>query len=697
MKFSYNWIKKYVDVKLPPEKLAELLTLHSFETNILRRGKDFLLDCDILPNRAHDSLSHYGLAKEISVLTKKPLKALNLSFRATKNIKTADFLSVEIKDKNLCPRYRARVLDNVKIAASPKWLTEKLSEFNIKPHNNIVDILNYVMLEIGQPMHAFDYEKISNKKIIVKRAKSGEKIDTLDGSKYDLNENILIIADGKKPIAIAGIKGGFLTGISAKTKTIILESANFGPTIIRRARQTLDLNTDAAIRFSAGLDPNLTELGLNRACALIAEIVKDVKIAGADVDIYPKKFMARTIRLNLQYLNNLVGANFRPQFVKNVLESLGAKIKAIHKNSFLVTAPTARLDLEQEEDLIEEIARIYGYMNLESELPLGVLAVSKPEETNVLANKVKDILVSVGWSEVYNYSFIGKKNANENDTKSLIEIKNPISAEFKYLRPNLIYNLLKNVKNNFRFFGKMKFFEVGKVFFLKGRFGFEKEDGRLKPEERLTLSGILAVKEKKESLPGSIFFEVKSDLDVLLGGLGIVGYFYDSQNSKGDDHYLWHGGRTAAIKFGDEILGIVGEINPAILEILDIAGRAAVFNLDFLKIEKIAEEEKEFAPISKYPTVIRDIAFLVNKEIRVSEVLNVIYGAGADLVEDVDLFDYYEGGDLAVGRQDWPEGKKNLAFHIVYSSDHTLTDEEVRREEEKIKNSLIEKLDVEIR
>ncbi|MCX6813836.1 MAG: phenylalanine--tRNA ligase subunit beta [Candidatus Azambacteria bacterium] len=684
MKFSYNWLKKYIDIKLTPEKLAELLTLYSFESGVLSspRGGDAILDVDILPNRAHDSLSHYGLAKEIAALTKKSLKELKTEFLEDSKIKSSDFILVNVADKTLCPRYIAKVLPDVKVSPSPKWLQDELAKFNIKSHNNIVDILNYVMLEIGQPMHAFDYDKLEGGKIIVRKAKKGEKINTLDGGKYDLDENILVIADAKKPVAIAGIKGGLETGVSEKTKTIVIESANFEQSGIRKTNRTLGLNTDAAIRFSYGIDPNLAEFGLNRVCALIQEIISEVKITGDNVDIYPKKFLSRTIKLNLEYLNSLIGENIKPEFVKKTLELLGAKVKIAGKNLFLVAVPTIRLDLEIEEDLIEEVARLYGYMNLKSKMPMAAIAIPKGNDFNFLINKTRNILMGIGFSEVYNYSFFGNRDINGGDKKELIEIQNPISEDFRYLRSELVFNLLKNVKSNFRFFERVKFFEIGKIFSAKGG----SASGGKTPEEKLNLAGIYAVKNGKEIMAGKRFFEMKGDLDILFENLGISDCWYDPiiPNKR------WHPNRVAHIKHNKDSLGIIGEINPALLAVLDISGRVVMFNLDFEKLTKIAEEEREFSPISKYPAVIRDIAILVDRETRVSEVLNMIYGVGSKLVEDVDLFDYYEGEEL-------PEGKKNLAFHIVYQGNRTLLDKEVYREEKKIKDALVKELNAEIR
>lgn len=676
MKFSYNLLKKYTDIKLTPEKLAELLTAHSFECAVSEKtGGDVILNIDILPNRTHDALSHYSLAKEIAALTGKPIKKLNLKFSEDRKNKPNNFISINVVEKQLCPRYIVKVITDIKIGPAPKWLQDELVKFNINPHNNIVDILNYAMLEIGQPMHVFDYERLEGKKIIVRKAERGEKINTLDGGQYDLDESVLVIADGIKPVAIAGIKGGLETGVSEKTTTIVIESANFEQGGISKASKNLGLNTDASIRFAAGIDPNLTELGLNRVCALIQEIIPGSKIIGGTIDIYPKKSKPRNIKLNLEYLNKLIGEKIKPEFTKKTLESLGIKIFAKSKNSFLTAIPTERLDLEAEEDLIEEVARFYGYENLVGKMPIVAMTIPKKNDANIAINKARNILASIGFSETYNYSFIGEKEKDNGNENQLVEIQNPVSEDFKYLRPELSFGLLKNIKNNFRFSGEIKLFEIGNVF-----------SSQAKPKENLSLAGISAVKKDNEVLSGAKFFEMKGDLDALFESIGVA----DCQYAPTVSGKLWHPGRVARIERNNQILGIVGEVNPAILALLGISGRIAMFDIDFDRLIKITNEEREFSPIPKYPAVVMDISILVDKEILTSEVLNVIYGADVKLVKDARLFDYYEGEKLS-------ENKKNLAFHIVYQAERTLTDEDIRREEEKIKNALIQELKAEIR
>jgi len=290
MVFSYNWLQSFFKKKLPPPKeLAVLLTVHFAEVEEIRKeGKDFALDIDVKPSRAGDCFSHLGIAREISAITGLIYRSSTSIIRENKNIKAKDFVRVEVKDKNACPRYTARVVTDVKVFPSPKWIRERLKVCGLRPINNIVDIANYGMLETGQPLHAFDGEKLAGKKIIVRFAKKREKIVTLDEEKYDLNEDILVIADEKKPVAIAGIKGGKLPEIDNKTKIVVLESANFNPKVIRKGSKTIDLKTDASWRFEHGIDPNLTEIGINRAAFLIQKIAKG-KIAQGLIDFYPQK------------------------------------------------------------------------------------------------------------------------------------------------------------------------------------------------------------------------------------------------------------------------------------------------------------------------------------------------------------------------------------------------------------------------
>jgi len=617
MVFSYNWLQSFFKKKLPkPQKLAELLTMKAFEvTEVKKSGKDWTLDIDVLPNRASDCFSHLGIAREIAAITglayRGPTSVWSYRDRAS-----VSSVSVEVKDKLACPRYTAQVVMEVKVGPSPKWLRERLELCGLQSINNVVDVANYVMLETGQPLHAFDGEKLEGKKIIVRLARKGEKIITLDNQKFDLDQSILVIADAKKPVAIAGIKGGKGPGIDIKTKTVVLESANFNPRVIRRGSQKLGLKTDASLRFEHGLDPNLTELAINRAAYLIQELARG-KISKDFIDVYPKKVYPKRIKLDLDYVKSLLGEEISKKEIMKILRKLEFKCIENGSRYIVVEVPTFRLDVSIPEDLIEEIGRLYGYEKIPVAFPLANLVPPKKNAEVFWENMIKDILKEQGFVEVYNYSFVP-----EEQTSEAVQVLNPISSEYKYLRTSLVPGLFKNIQKNIHYFPEIRIFELGKVF-----------RGRL---EKKLLAGAISPTD---------FYYLKGVIDLLLEKLGISNVWYED-----------YGRKSALIKVDGQNLGCLTENS---------------FELDFNILQKFCSEEHEYRPLSKFPAAVRDLAVLVPLETKVAEVLNLINAAGGPLVRDVDLFDIYEGEEL-------PEGKKNLAFHIVYQSDQkTLTSDEV--------------------
>jgi len=677
MIFSYNWLQSFFKKKLPtPEKLAELLSLHFAEVEEIRKERpaggysDFVLDIDVRPNRAGDCFSHFGIAREIAAILNYKLQIPNGKLLEDRNLKAKDFVRVEVKDKRACPRYTARVIIDVKVQPSPKWLQERLKVCGLRPINNIVDIANYVMLETGQPLHAFDGEKLEEKTIIVRFAQKDEKITTLDEEKYDLDNDILVIADTKEPLAIAGIKGGKKAEITHRTKIVVLESANFNQRIIRRGSKKIDLKTDASWRFEHGIDPNLTEIAINRTASLIQEVAGG-RICQGLVDFYPKKLLPKKIKLDLNYVEGLLGVKILPQKIKNILKKLEFKVTEVRPLSkthqILVEVPTFRLDINIPEDLIEEIGRLYGYTNIPSIFPMASLI---PPERNLdifWEDVVKNILKEAGFTEVYNYSFCSKKDIDLfqfNQKKgALIEIENPTSFDYQYLRPSLIPNLLKNVATNQSFFREIRIFELGKVFQNK------------KLREKRMLTGLLT---------GEKFFETKGTIDLLLQKLGISDIWYDEYQPTPEESKLsiWKVKKCAEIKIGHEEIGFLGEISSKILETLKINEKITVFDIDFEKLATFASEETIYRPVSRYPAAIRDIAILVPSGVLVEEVLNKIEIAGGPLIRDIDLFDIYEGEEL-------PGGKKNLAFHLIYQSeDRTLSSKEIDEIQEKIIKTL---------
>lgn len=671
MNFSYNWLQSFFKKKLPrPEKLAELLTMHSFEVSEVKDlpgsgSKDRALDIDILPNRGSDCFSHLGIAREISAVTGFKYKTDTYKFKEDKGIKAKDFISIEVKDKTACPRYTARVITETKIGFSPKWMRERLEACGLKPINNIVDVVNYVMLETGQPLHAFDGEKLEDRKIIVRFAKEGEKIITLDGERYSLEKGILVIADTKKPMAIAGIKGGKAPEIDLKTRVVVLESANFDSRVIRRASKRIDLKTDASWRFEHGIDPNLTEIAINRAAFLIQEIAGG-RIAQGLIDLYPRKVFSKRIKLDLECVESLLGIKIPRQEIIAILESLDFKIKNLKSKIIEVEVPTFRLDVSTPENLVEEIGRIHGYQDIPARFPLAVLISPKSNLDIFWENLSKDILKEAGFTEAYNYSFISEKDREmfKYSKHELIEIGNPTSLDFQYLRPSLIPNLLKNIEKNFRNFAEIKIFELGKIFHHP-------------KTEKKALSGVMT---------GKVFYETKGTIDLLLNKLGISNTWFDEYRPTPEESKLsiWQPKKCAEIKVDREEIGFLGEISPRILDNLKITTEVIVFDIDFEKLSKLTSEEHEYRPISRFPSAVRDIAILVPREVKVAQVLNKIYDTGKELVRDVDLFDIYDGGEL-------PAGKKNLAFHIIYQAeDRTMTSEEIDGLQKKIISDLEE-------
>ncbi|MCD6115326.1 phenylalanine--tRNA ligase subunit beta [bacterium] len=700
MLFSYDWLQSFFPKKLPaPKKLAELLTLHSFEVQEIKKvDGDLVFDIDVTPNRS-DCFSHLGIARECSAFTNLKFKIpacragrQNAKLKEDKKRKIKDFIEVEVENKNDCLRYMGGVLLDVKVGESPEWIKKRLIACGVQPINNIVDIMNYTMLETGQPLHAFDLDKLKTQnpacrtgrhslklktKIIIRRAKRGEKIKTLDDKEYILDKNILVIADQEKPLAIAGIKGGKAAEITSKTKNIFIESANFAPTLIRRASRSLNLRTDASFRFEHGLDPNLAEEGLKKAVLLVQEIAEGT-VAGKRIDIYSKKVKPKKIKIYLSKLEKLSGIKIPAKEVKTVLKRLNFKIIKEKGDLIEVEIPTYRQDLVIPEDLIEEILRIYGYEKINSCPPQISLTFPQKNPELSAQRKVKEILKELGFTEVYNYSFISKEDTRFFNKEYIVELENPVSEKFQYLRPSLLVNLLKNAKHNLKFFEAFKMFEVGKIFQKQGS----------KILEKRTLAGIIVGEKKEEG-----FFVLKGYIDSLFDSLGITDWFYDEFQPRPEDmkKLFWHINKSAEIKVNQEKIGFLGEVSERILHHFDIRVPIYAFEMDFEKLIEFITEEKEYQEIPKFPSAVRDIALLVPMYEKTENVQKKIFAAGGDLLIDVDLFDIYFGEGL-------PEGKKNLAFHLIFQAkDRTLSSEEIDNLMKKIIYSLEENPEWEVR
>ncbi|MEA3452981.1 MAG: phenylalanine--tRNA ligase subunit beta [Patescibacteria group bacterium] len=674
MLFSYEWLQSFFKKKLPaPEKLAEILTLHSFEVEEIKKNRnDLVFDLDITANRAADCFSHIGIARECAALVNLKLQIPDCKIKEGKE-EIKNFIKAEVKDKKDCLRYTGRVIKGIKVKESPKHIKDRLKSCGLDPINNIVDAANYVMLEFGQPLHVFDLDKIGDSKIIVRRARNNEKIETLDDKAYKLDESILVIADSKKPLAIAGMKGGKGSAIDSKTKNIFLESANFDPLLIRKTSKKLALKTDASFRFEHGMDSNMTEIAVDRLANLINELAGG-EIAKHRVDIFSGKTPFKKIKLDLRQAEKLLGIKISKNEVIKILKSLGFEIDS----SLQVKVPSNRPDIKENYDLIEEIGRIYGYEKIKPVFPILELMPAHKNERIVWKKRAKNILTTSGFFEVYNYSFISKK-AGDYLNSNLVELENPFSEQFYYLRPNLLINLLDNISHKENYSQrkeKIQIFELGTVFKEKAS----------KIEEKKMLAGVIFGDTND-------FYILKGVIDNLLNGLGISDIFYDNFEATPDDSQkaLWNLNKSAEIKINGKEIGFLGELSSRVLSVLGVKISVVAFEIDFDKLIKFCSEEQEYLAISKFPSAVRDVAILLPSRVRVADVLNIINITGGDLIQDVDLFDIYEGGKLA-------EGRKSLAFHIVFQSqDKTLSGKEIDKLFQKIIKALEENADWEVR
>lgn len=628
MKFSYSLIEKFVKPKSKDE-LVNTLRMKAFDCDVLT-GDTF--DAEIPHNRYADAASHIGVAREYAAAVKKDIKepAVKDPFEKKSDIK------VTIKNEKLCARYSAVEYELGKKGTTPAWMKKALESCGLRPIHPVVDILNYVMLEVGQPLHAFDADKLHGG-IIVRNAKDREKITTIDGQKFTLNKDILVIADEKQAHAIAGIKGGKVSEVGAKTKRIIIEAANFDGPFTYKAQRKLDLITDASNRFAHGISPHLTELGQARTRVLLEEIL-DANYIGA-VDVYPKPQNKAIIGFSIKKANKLIGMEFGKNEIVNHLTRLGFKISPAKNKSddFLVEVPPLRTDVTIFEDVVEEVVRLYGLDNLVSVPPTISMSRAKEEDVVILKDKMRQILVGAGYTEVYNYSF-----GNEYTDMSY-ELEKPIAENKKYMRYELIAGLKTNLDSNSRFFEEVRIFEIGNV--------FDKEKG-----ERLMLGMAMKSSEK------DAFLDLKGTAEKLVHRIGIV------------DFLVRPSGVDLEIKVGEDIVGVMG-----------ISGKdTATAEFDITKLLELVVGEYEYREISKYPSIMRDISLEIMDDLRVGDILNEIENAGAEHVLDVDLIDYYD--------------PQKFTFRIIFQSNkRTLKDKEVSGEMAKIEKHLKSKFRLEIR
>ncbi|MCX6744484.1 MAG: phenylalanine--tRNA ligase subunit beta [Candidatus Parcubacteria bacterium] len=630
-----------------------------------------------------DLWSHYGIAREVAVLLSEKLKVFKVeSFK-----EGTEKLDIKIEDYKLCPRYCGVVLEGIKIAESPEWLKKRVAAVGMRSINNIVDITNYVMMEIGQPLHAFDYDKLAEHRIIVRKAKKGEKINTLDEQTRELDDSMLVIADANKPVAIAGVMGGANTEIDNKTKKVIIESANFDHVSIRQTETKLGLRSEASIRFEKSLDPNLAEWGIKRAIELILQLCPEAKIVSKIEDVKKFKLDQGPIKISFDFIAKKVGQEIPKDKVVKILTSLGFGVKKGIKD-LSVTIPTWRAtkDISIPEDLVEEIIRIYGYSNLKSSLP--TIAISRPEvnKERDLERKIKQILAyGFGLSEVYNYSFVGEDQVKNLGLKieDHIRIANPQAKEWNLLRRSLVPNLLNNAVANCRNYDDFGLFEVGSVYWpeAKGEKMSDQGDKSLPLQVKL-MAGIIC--EKKNDKP---FYIAKNVIAGLLAQL----HFDYKLEKIADVLPFAKKNRAVKILVQDKDIGYISEVADNLYDKLGLKSKVAIFEFNLSKLAALYTDAIKYRPIPKFPSIDLDISMIIAKKILWEEVFQAVKEVDKDLIRKITFFDVYEGQGI-------PEGKKSIAFRIEYrSDDKTLTMDEVQIIHQKVLNILNSKFSAQIR
>ena len=655
MKVTYNWLKDFLNIKITPQALAEKLTMAGLEVVSLEAVQgDFIFEIEITSNRP-DWLSILGVAREVAAITGSKLK-LTLKGK-TKNPVPSIKNLVIIEDKKDCPLYTARIIKNVKVGASPEWLKKRLELVGCRSVNNVVDITNYILFELGQPLHAFDLDKLSQNEIRVRRAKADEKIITIDGLTRLLTPEILIIADAHKPLAIAGIMGGKDSEVTLKTQNILLEGAVFNPLLVRRAKQKLGLQSESAYRFERGVDLEALLSASLAAQELILKLASGEPFGfsslGSSKVIHPK------INLNVVYLNKLLGTAIPGVKVKQILERLGLEVKTKTRNILNVKVPSFRQDLKLEVDLVEEVARIYGYGEIPQTLPAVKPSLKALDKREVICG-IKNILSGLGLSEAITYSLVDRElleKSGINTAVGLIEILNPLSKEQEILRPALFPSLIRVLAHNLdQQQEQVSIFEIANVF--SGQVNAVRENSLLS----IVLCGQDAFFTKQGLVRDEItLLHLKGILETLFKRIGVKDFNLVRQ----EDNKI-------NIMINQKPAGFMLELSPQILGAFDIKNRQVV--LAQVNLEMLLDGlnlERKFLDISKYPAITRDISFVINEDIPVEGVLMAIEAKGAPLLDQVKIVDYYQGKQI-------PDGSRGLTISCVYRLDNrTLTEEEI--------------------
>lgn len=629
-----------------------------------------VVEFEITPNRP-DCLSMIGMAREIAASFDLSIKLPEIHVE-TKSSEIESHASVVIEDSVLCPRYVAKVVKNIKIESSPMWMQLRLMQAGMRPINNIVDITNYVMLEYGQPIHAFDLGSLTDGKIVVKHAEEGEIFETLDGKERTMSADMLMITDGTRSVGIAGVMGGANTEIHEGTKEVLIEVASFDKSSIRKTSKQLGLRSEASSRFEKGVSTALPLEVANRVCYLIEKLNAGEILPGV-IDVFPAGVTNLEVPYTVEGINRVIGTKLSQAEIVAILEKL--EIKTIDDNGLKALIPPHRLDLQREIDLVEEVSRIYGYEKIGMTLPkLDVWGAKTNGQ--MIKDRVKLELLSNGVDEILSYSFVSKKdldkiNLSENSIlRNQVELINPLGEEFSVMRASLVPNVMEVLaRNSNRKNKNVRIFEIGSIFMPR-----EIPVKQLPIEKENLTIGVIGEHED--------FFSLKGIVENVLDGLGIEDYTFEKESN----HPTYHKGRCATISWNGHVLGTLGEVHPMVLENFGLNERAYVADLDYNILIQVAKEDKKYKAVPKYPAIERDIAVLVKDETTSYQIEKIVKETAGPLLESVKMFDMYKGKQIE-------EGYKSVAYELVFrAEDRTLTDDEVG----KIFNKVLKMLEAEI-
>ncbi len=683
MRILYNWLKDYVDLKTPPEKLAELLTMSGLSVeSVEKMGNDHILEIEVTSNRA-DCLSVIGVAREVAAITGRRLKVPKV--KGLKPRQSDLKVDIKIEDKKLCPRYTGRVIADIKAGESPAWLKSKIEKMGLRSVNNIVDITNFCLFETGEPMHAFDLDKIPGGEVIVRRARKGEKIVTIDGIERTLNDATLVIADRLKPIAIAGVMGGLDTEVSGTTKNVLLEAALFDPVSIRRTSRRLGLSTESSYRFERRVDAENIIWSSDRASSLIREEASG--IPGRIFEIGTSHEKPRAISLRYSRSNKVLGLDIAPAKVNKILTSLGLKVKSRGAGRAHLTIPAFRNDLQDEIDLIEEVARIQGYDKIPLTIPAVVEQplVEAREKAVMIANKkIRTVLTGIGFDEIITYSLVkrGLLNMAGITDKSCVEIENPLSAEQEVMRSSLVPGMLNVMLwNANRKIRDLKLFELGNI--------YTAAPGGAREKRSLAIGMTGQAYSSWSDKPRMVqFADLMGALEAVLSEFGIGAMSYTMKEAKDEK---FSASACAAIGVGDRTIGMAGLVSSNIQKNFDMQNPVYILELDIDSLIDHIVMEKKFKDIPKYPSVSRDISIIVGKEVPNRDMVSLMKNRGGNILKDILLIDRYSGKQI-------PDGKIGLTYHLEYQDmAKTLEEKEVSEAHSRIITALEEKFGARLR